>query len=451
MTGEHHPAGDIPATPDASRRIRVVVVNWNGGTRTITCLRSVLDADVPEGCTVEVVLVDNASHDGIVGRVRAELPGVRVIENAANLGFAGGVNSALRDLAASGNDDLDAVALVNNDAIVEPDWLPPLLATLDSAPDIGAACPKILLTDRYLDLTITTDATPRGALDARPLGVRVSAIRIGDDDAWTRTRFVRGFHGPESGPPPEAHYQWTGAEALLRIPVDDDHPLPALELRLAADTPRTVTLASGSASKVHDVGPEPAWYPAALDGTPVDLVNNVGTTLARDAYGADRGWLEIDGGQFDEPDDVFAWCGGAVLLGADYLRQVGLFDERLFLYSEDLELSWRGRARGWRYRTAPDSVVRHEHAAASGEHSDTKTFYDERNHLLVVTRHGDRRLVTRTLVRYLLVTASYTRRDVVAPLIERRPVTMSALRTRLRALGGYARLAPAMLAARPKR
>lgn len=438
-------------TTAAPRRIRVVVVNWNGGERTLTCLHSVLDADVPDGCTIEVVLVDNASTDGIVDRVRDELATVRVIENASNLGFAGGVNSALRDLGAPGNDDLAAVALVNNDAVVEPGWLAPLLATLDSATDIGAACPKILLTDRYLDLAITTDAAPRGALDARPLGVRVSAIRIGDDDAWARTRFVRGFHGPETGPPPEAHYQWTGAEALLRVPVDEDHPLPAVELRLAADTPRTVTLMSGSASKVHEVGTEPAWYPAALDGVPVDLVNNVGTTLARDAYGADRGWLEVDHGQFDEPTDVFAWCGGAVLLGAGYLRDVGVFDERLFLYSEDLELSWRGHARGWRYRTAPDSVVRHEHAAASGEHSDTKTFYDERNHLLVVTRHGDRRLVTRTLVRYLLVTASYTRRDVVAPLIERRPVTTSALRSRFRALAGYARLAPAMLAQRRHR
>ena len=57
--------------------------------------------------------------------------------------------------------------------------------------------------------------------------------------------------------------------------------------------------------------------------------------------------------QYAEPADVFAWCGGAVLLRSDYLADVGLLDERFFLYYEDTDLSWRGRARGWRYRFVP--------------------------------------------------------------------------------------------------
>ena len=48
--------------------------------------------------------------------------------------------------------------------------------------------------------------------------------------------------------------------------------------------------------------------------------------------------------------DVQAWCGGAVLLRASYLADVGGFDERLFLYYEDVDLSMRGTERGWRYR-----------------------------------------------------------------------------------------------------
>ena len=43
---------------------------------------------------------------------------------------------------------------------------------------------------------------------------------------------------------------------------------------------------------------------------------------------------------------MFAWCGGAVLLRREYLDDVGIFDERLFLYYEDTDLSWRGTAQG---------------------------------------------------------------------------------------------------------
>src|SRR4029079_1900891 len=105
------------------------------------------------------------------------------------------------------------------------------------------------------------------------------------------------------------------------------------------------------------------WVEVALQGPPVDVINNVGSALYPHAFGGDRGFLEADGGQYDEPADVFAWCGGAVLLRRAYLDDVGLFDERLFLYYEDTDLSWRGRLRGWGYRSGPSSVVRHRHAA----------------------------------------------------------------------------------------
>jgi GT2 family glycosyltransferase len=83
---------------------------------------------------------------------------------------------------------------------------------------------------------------------------------------------------------------------------------------------------------------------------------------------------------------VFAWCGGSVLLRSSYLQQVGLFDERFFLYYEDTDLSWRGRLLGWRYRYVPASVLRHEHAASSGEGSDLFRYFVEPNRLLMLLK-----------------------------------------------------------------
>jgi GT2 family glycosyltransferase len=87
-----------------------------------------------------------------------------------------------------------------------------------------------------------------------------------------------------------------------------------------------------------------------LRGRPFDVINNVGIVLTSEGYGADRGYLERDHGQFENPEYVFAWSGGAVLFASSYLRDAGLFDEELFLYYEDVDLAWRGRERGWQYR-----------------------------------------------------------------------------------------------------
>jgi GT2 family glycosyltransferase len=74
--------------------ISVVVVNWNGGSTVAACLRSL--ADNPPSAPWEAILVDNASSDDSVERVRAELPWVRVIANDRNLGLAAANNQGLR-------------------------------------------------------------------------------------------------------------------------------------------------------------------------------------------------------------------------------------------------------------------------------------------------------------------------------------------------------------------
>jgi N-acetylglucosaminyl-diphospho-decaprenol L-rhamnosyltransferase len=186
------------------------------------------------------------------------------------------------------------------------------------------------------------------------------------------------------------------------------------------------------------VGTEPEWHTVPLRGRPCDVVNNAGTVLTGDGYGADRGYLERDHGQFENPEYVFAWCGGAVLLPTQYLSDVGLFDEKLFLYYEDVDLAWRGRERGWRYRYVPASVVRHVHAASTVEGSPLFDYYNERNRLLTLTRHADRRTTAKAIARYLLVTASYTRRDILIPILRGQPPRPRIPLRRLRAFGAYA-------------
>jgi GT2 family glycosyltransferase len=174
----------------------------------------------------------------------------------------------------------------------------------------------------------------------------------------------------------------------------------------------------------------------------------VGSVLLADGHGADRGYLERDRGQFDQVEEVFAWCGAAVLLSRRYLEQVGLFEERFFLYYEDFDLSWRGRAQGWRYVYVPASVVRHVHSASSVEGSRLFQYYDERNRLLTLTRNAPPGLALREAGRHLLITGSYARRDIIVPLAHRRPVSVETVRRRMRAYGAYVRMVPEALAER---
>src|SRR4051794_36119742 len=149
------------------RTVGVVVVNHNGGDLTFDCLRSVVRTAWPAG-QLRVVLVDNASGDGVAARVRRQLPVVQVVERDTNDGFGAACNVGIAHLA-----DVDAVALVNNDASVEPGWLSPLARALDADPRVGAACPKILLADRHHEITLHS-STARDVGDGRERGVLVS-------------------------------------------------------------------------------------------------------------------------------------------------------------------------------------------------------------------------------------------------------------------------------------
>lgn len=412
-----------------------MVVNHDGGDTTLRGLHALGETDWPADA-LELVLVDNASSDGLVDRVRELMPSVTVVRSDVNRGFGGGSNLAMAD-----RSGIDHIALLNPDTQVEPGWLRPLVAMLDADPKIGAACPKLLLTGRYVRLEVRspTDARRRWSREP-PSGVHIHRVEVGNRDVTAHTRFVAGVGGAEPGG------RRTGASAVLYVPAEAEGRVDA-RIELSARLPRPVTLASGETRAEHTAAAELAWYRWTADGPRETLVNNVGTELVGDAYGANRGWLEPDHGQYDTPTDVFAWCGGAVLLRGAYLDDVGLFDERLFLYYEDVELSWRGRQRGWRYRTVPSSVVRHEHAASTVEGSELSDYFNERNRLLVVTRHGTPALATRTWVRHLLVSGSYAERDLERTIRGERG-DWRTLGRRLRAFAGAGRLAPAMVSAR---
>jgi len=128
-------SGSAPgATPG---RVSVIVVNFNGGAKLLRCL----EALVATALEAEIIVVDNASTDA-----SAELPPglasrVRVIRNAVNAGYAGGLNRGAE--ASSG----EILVFANMDIVPEPGWLAPLVSALQGNPQLGAVNPLLLLMD----------------------------------------------------------------------------------------------------------------------------------------------------------------------------------------------------------------------------------------------------------------------------------------------------------------
>ncbi len=73
--------------------------------------------------------------------------------------------------------------------------------------------------------------------------------------------------------------------------------------------------------------------------------------------------------------------GAAVLISASALQKVGLFDEELFMYHEDLELCWRLRLAGYKLKVNSDAEIIHYYTFAS---STKQYYYMERNRILVL-------------------------------------------------------------------
>ena len=120
----------------------MVVVTWNRRDLLRSCLQSLTRQQLNQ--PFEVVVVDNGSNDGSPEMVLREFGsepafGLKLIRNSDNRGFCAANNQGF---AASTS---DLVALLNNDAEAEPDWLRGLAGAFEEGREIGMAASKILV------------------------------------------------------------------------------------------------------------------------------------------------------------------------------------------------------------------------------------------------------------------------------------------------------------------
>lgn len=249
--------------------VTLLVLNYNGRKYLPSCLDSLLKTDYPH---FKVIVIDNSSLDDSVEFVKKNYANVMLVQNDKNLGYACAINSAMEIV------ESEYVVFLNNDIVVEPDWLRQLIPLI-LMKDVAAVNPKILFLDN------------------------------------------------------------------------------------------------------------------------AKIINSAGGNCDVYGVGWNRGNGEFDNGQYDAVEEVFYVNGTAMLTKKSVWKDVGAFDERYFLYGEDLDWCWRARLKGYKLLYVPSARIYHQWRGSKG----SITEFLERHWLASFIKNYSLKTICLLLPKYLIL------------------------------------------------
>jgi GT2 family glycosyltransferase len=290
-------------------RVAIIILNWKQPQLTIDTVSSFLKIKHPD-FDYQIILIDNGSPDDSVKIFQKNFgthPAVTLLRTTSNLGYVGGNNFGIK----YGLDKkFDYFLIVNNDVLVDPDFLEILINEINKNPR-SLLAPKIYFAPGY---------------------------------EYHRHRYSK-----------------------------------------------------------KDLG-KVIW---AIGGI-LDWQN---------IYGSNLGIDEVDIGQYDQnppaPDFISGCC---FLVNRQFFEDVGLFDEKYYLYLEDADLSRRALKLGYRLVVVPESKIWHVNSGSSSAGSLLHDYFLTRNRLLFTLRYAGLRTkfaVFRESLRHLLIGRNWQKRGVI--------------------------------------
>ncbi len=135
-------------TPGRTPLVVAVILNWNGWADSLPCVQSLLDSSYEN---LRIIVVDNGSTDGSVGRLRGAFPDLTILETGANLGFAAGNNRGIHYALDNG---AEYVLVLNNDTTVPQHTVRELIDFAERNPGVALIGPEIsdAATGEFIDL-----------------------------------------------------------------------------------------------------------------------------------------------------------------------------------------------------------------------------------------------------------------------------------------------------------
>ncbi len=147
--------------------VSIITVNFNHAETTMEMIESISNIDYPN---IELIVVDNASTIEDPKIIKENYPRIILVKSVLNYGFAGGNNLGI--MRAQG----EYILFLNNDTVVEPDFLGPLVEKFQKHPEIGAISPKIKY---FYNRNVFQYA---GYTEINPWTIRNTTIGEGEED-----------------------------------------------------------------------------------------------------------------------------------------------------------------------------------------------------------------------------------------------------------------------------
>lgn len=265
------------------KKVAIIVLNYKSQEETVECIAS-LEKVHKKDLEVEVIVVDNSPQDsgGVIKDKIKKTDSLKIelIENTHNTGFTGGNNLGIVSALARG---FDFFLILNNDTLLDENFLTHLIKKADSDKKVGITVPKIYFAAGH---------------------------------EFHKNRYTKKDQG------------------------------------------------------------NVIWYAGGI----IDW---------KSCTGVHRGVDEIDTGQYNTSASTDYATGACMLIKRQLIENVGMFDEKHFLYYEDSDLSLRAKKKGWSIIYVPESIVWHKNAASTGgSGSGLQDYYITRNRLLFASRYA---------------------------------------------------------------
>ncbi len=146
-----------------------------------------------------------------------------------------------------------------------------------------------------------------------------------------------------------------------------------------------------------------------------NVFDSIGNLINGGGCAFNMGIGQLDIGQYDKSEPVFGACFGAALLrrAAFDATAVGPMDASYFMYYEDVDWCWRANVMGYRFLTAPQAVVIHEHSASTKKFAYRRKYYlIERNLIKSCARNFELGTALRVVIRRIM---AYARNAIRGP------------------------------------
>jgi GT2 family glycosyltransferase len=365
--------------------VSIIIVNYNG-IKYLNNLLISLNKINNSSINYEIIIVDNNSNDGSIEfleRIKNELNmDIKIINSKINLGFAGGNNLGVDN--ASG----EYIVFLNNDTIVDKDWLVNLYDKINSSKEFGIVASKILFFHKFLKLEIITNNEIEIC----------KKIFLDDIEYSVKPKFSFNVVRNEKSIK-------CNKRSFLYIPINLEELSDILCVRIRVESVNNLKSSFKILNKIVDVEKgknevEIRLEKSLVENNVFDVIQNAGSNISENFSGYDIGFGERDNGQYDNEREINNACGASMIIRREDFVSCGKFDDKFFMYYEDTDLSYRLKNKtGKKIIYCPKSIVRHIHTGTSEEWSPFFVYHVYRNRLFFVRRNFGERIYKSCLIK----------------------------------------------------